>query len=97
MLDTLKLDIASAIASGIVLGRGILSMPSYLEQIVEVEGNWKVISSIILVIILYVGVPAGAALGWFKWVWLIPACIAGTVCQMVSEYLCEKEQEEKKA
>jgi len=89
MLDSIKLDIASAIASGIVLGRGILSLPSYLEQMVE--GNWKVTVSLVLVTILYVGVPAGAALGWFRWIWLIPGCIAGAICQMMSEYLSEKE------
>jgi hypothetical protein len=79
------------IACGIVVGGFLLSTLSLFCRMWE--DNWKVTILIILQFAIFPATITGAFLGYFGWIWLIPAFIAGGVCYFVATNILVKEEE----
>lgn len=79
------------IACGIVLGGFLLSILSLLGRMWA--SNPKVTVLVVLCHIIFPAIFVGAFMGYFAWIWLIPAFIAGGACYFIATDILVREEE----
>ncbi|OJV07167.1 MAG: hypothetical protein BGO14_00290 [Chlamydiales bacterium 38-26] len=57
------------------------------------ESNWKVTVLVVLCHVIFPATFAGAFMGYFDWIWLIPAFIVGGACYFIATDILVKEGE----
>ncbi len=91
MLPEINWNLAWTIACGIIIGIGLVSLLSVFGRMWQ--DNWKVSILVVGCFTLFPATIAGAFLGYFGWIWLIPGFIAGCACYFIATNILVKEEE----